>query len=990
MTHASFRHAGPVALRTPALPTAALRGLYASGDSRRALHALLASDAEVRALIRLSSASLDRAVERWVRGDPDDDRGAALGALGYVARCSTRATPFGACAAVGFVSTSASSQARPRVVASPVRRTRPDQGWLNDLAVKLEGDDETFGRLRLRRSGLTYFAHGRLEVADVARSMMASVGPRDSAVTAPTALNFTGAVKTALDACTPGITAGELAARIARDLGAPRAAAAALVRKLVELGLLHTELRAPLTGDPAEFVAGVLARVAPATATRYAEFRDLLRAADTATAGSAADTLSQASAVAEALAESEHYWQIDATRRYAGAVPDSVLDDVAAVLGTLACISAADDENRALARLFTEQYNLGREVSVLELLDLSSGFAFERALAERDQESRRRDVALLSIAATALAAGESVILDDAAVERLAVRREPGVHPSSVEVICHIGERDGTLRVLMLNNGHSARYDSLARFHDVLELPPERSRSADGGVLEAELVVLPHYRRAANVAVRRHDSPYEIVAGVWPAVPDDRVLTLDDLVVGVRNGRMYIRSRSLGAIVHVNQTHLLNLDKLSRIGRFFDAVAAPDLRYVSFRWGELAAALPCVPRVLAHGVIVSPKAWRLPAALALEFQGPAAAYWRSAWQLPDVVYLVDYDNRLLLDLRHHLCRQHLARHAKKIGADGVLVLEEAVPQFGEEPVTGSDGAYFAELAARFEAVFPESLGAHHVSGTASALSGSRDVALRAPGSEWTYVKLYVGRQRMSYFVESHVARLVAELGALASDFHFVRYADPQDHVRVRFRAADGIGAALMRRVVERVGEMVRTGLIDRASYDVYDREVERYGGAAAIAAAERVFTASSKCVLDALPALRRGAQPEEVLLAEVAAFALAACGSAEAASALFRASLERRSRLTGQQWSAVRAALVALAGNAERYARVADATAAWTALVDERDVPGGLRALIHMHCNRLGLLPEEEAVQLHLAWALVDCALASPRGEAQRGDAFAVS
>jgi hypothetical protein len=98
----------------------------------------------------------------------------------------------------------------------------------------------------------------------------------------------------------------------------------------------------------------------------------------------------------------------------------------------------------------------------------------------------------------------------------------------------------------------------------------------------------------------------------------------------------------------------------------------------------------------------------------------------------------------------------------------------------------------------------------------------------PGSEWTYVQLYAGSATADRLLTEAVGPLARRLvGSGAADsWFFMRYADPQFHVRVRFHGdPDGIRPA----VDELVAGLVDDGLVHDAKLATYRREVERYGG-----------------------------------------------------------------------------------------------------------------------------------------------------------------
>jgi thiopeptide-type bacteriocin biosynthesis protein len=127
----------------------------------------------------------------------------------------------------------------------------------------------------------------------------------------------------------------------------------------------------------------------------------------------------------------------------------------------------------------------------------------------------------------------------------------------------------------------------------------------------------------------------------------------------------------------------------------------------------------------------------------------------------------------------------------------------------------------------------------------------------PGSEWLYVKLYTGTATADVLLREVVAPVVREaLGSgVADSWFFIRYGDPDWHLRLRFH---GDPRELHARILPALGDAAAPLLDDRRMWrlqlDTYEREVERYGGPEGIALTERLFQADSEAVLDLLDLL----------------------------------------------------------------------------------------------------------------------------------------
>ena len=92
--------------------------------------------------------------------------------------------------------------------------------------------------------------------------------------------------------------------------------------------------------------------------------------------------------------------------------------------------------------------------------------------------------------------------------------------------------------------------------------------------------------------------------------------------------------------------------------------------------------------------------------------------------------------------------------------------------------------------------------------------------------------------------------------MADRWFFIRYADPDCHLRVRFHGDPGRLHAEVLPLLEAAGASPRARAAWRIELDTYEREVERYGGPEAIELAERAFHADSDAVLAILPMLER--------------------------------------------------------------------------------------------------------------------------------------
>ncbi|MFS4449028.1 thiopeptide-type bacteriocin biosynthesis protein [Maribacter sp. 2307UL18-2] len=100
-----------------------------------------------------------------------------------------------------------------------------------------------------------------------------------------------------------------------------------------------------------------------------------------------------------------------------------------------------------------------------------------------------------------------------------------------------------------------------------------------------------------------------------------------------------------------------------------------------------------------------------------------------------------------------------------------------------------------------------------------------------GEEWLYYKIYAGPktcERIILETIGPITRIFMDDKSIEKWF-FIRYSDPDYHLRVRFKCTkleDTFG--LIRELSRSMSTMVNEDLIHRIQIDTYHREIERYG------------------------------------------------------------------------------------------------------------------------------------------------------------------
>jgi thiopeptide-type bacteriocin biosynthesis protein len=397
----------------------------------------------------------------------------------------------------------------------------------------------------------------------------------------------------------------------------------------------------------------------------------------------------------------------------------------------------------------------------------------------------------------------------------------------------------------------------------------QEEALDPDAVYAEIVHLPE-GRVGNVLSRPVLREFEICYLGRSGAAPDRQLPVDDLLVGVERSRIVLYSQRLRrrVVPRLTNAHGYVNPQLSSVYRFLCHLQGQDGAGVpGFSWGSLDALL-FLPRLRCGRIVLSLARWRLSKDDIEGITKPmgsarflAVQDLRERRRLPRWVLLQEGDHALPTDLDNPLSVDALVHVLKRASS---ATLTEMYPSPDELCAVGPEGRFCHELNVPFVAAAPadrtatESPAGRARTPVALATSAApRHDRTFAPGGDWLYVKVYAGGGTLDEVLKTAVCRVVQaalDSGA-AQRWFFLRYADPHEHLRLRF---GGEPVALHRDVLPLLYEafqpFVRSGRVWKVQLDTYEREIERYGGLEGAAAAEDVFCADSDAVLAILQGL----------------------------------------------------------------------------------------------------------------------------------------
>ncbi|MGW7680329.1 lantibiotic dehydratase [Kribbella sp. NPDC054772] len=533
-------------------------------------------------------------------------------------------------------------------------------------------------------------------------------------------------------------------------------------------------------------------------------------------------------------------------------LPQAVAEEAARAASLLWRLSPPGDGLPALAsyhRAFLDRYGTDRVVPVLELMDPHVGLGppagYQIPIGERGREElpsntypAARDQALAAaLGADALTGADELVLDDELISRL-VADSDDQPPDSLDLCAQLladspEALDRGEFLLAATSGSIAAGAMIGRFASMLDLEDRLGELLDvPGPLPVQLEFAPYEPRFGNVLREPRVVPHSLAVGTFADPDDPGTVDVRDVCVGSTGERLYVFSAKLGRQLAVIRPNMLNVvTGAPNVARFLAAIGLAGRRFwTPWQWGRLEV-LPRLPRVRYGRSILAPALWRTDPDLSTAADWDQALdSWRERLAVPDVVRVGMFDHHLDLDLRAPLHRRLLRDQLRKEPSSVV-----------SEPLTG----YGVTAGHANELVVPLLSVAERpeVAANPSWSTATQRPPRHLPGGEWLSAKIYLAADLQDALLAGPVRQLVERMGA--ERWFFLRYRDPDAHLRIRFHHGD---PAILNAWAT---DLIDAGRIRTVVLDEYEPEVARYSGPEVMAAAEDVFCADSQAVLEQL-------------------------------------------------------------------------------------------------------------------------------------------
>jgi thiopeptide-type bacteriocin biosynthesis protein len=364
---------------------------------------------------------------------------------------------------------------------------------------------------------------------------------------------------------------------------------------------------------------------------------------------------------------------------------------------------------------------------------------------------------------------------------------------------------------------------------------EIEAAANPEVVFAEIAYCPN-PSVANVNRRANIRKYEIPILTGSDLPEERQIHLNDLWVSVVDGEIILWSKKLGKRVIPRLSSAFNyLSNNFPIFRFLC-----DLQYQGIQpsytldLSDIFPGLTFYPRVCYKNTVLHLASWHLHkdrfddifSNADVEDQLRMLKKMVVTMHWPKFISVHHADNYIVINTSNDQELEFLLHLAKR---DDTIAIKE-FPFWNEKEAketynTKSYATQYIALLYHDQKIY------HNIIPEFNKIVSVKPIDRNfLPGSQWTYFKIYCHSSRANELLVDNIMPLCDRW--IASGFlrqwFFVRYGDPDYHLRVRLNADPVNTGLLIKGLSKSLTSFVTAGLVSNFMTAVYEREIERYG------------------------------------------------------------------------------------------------------------------------------------------------------------------
>lgn len=546
-----------------------------------------------------------------------------------------------------------------------------------------------------------------------------------------------------------------------------------------------------------------------------------------------------------------------------------VIDELIKAIGLLNKVTSQSQQTdlQKFKEQFSKRYEL-REIPFLEVLDSETGIGYPIGqqlnadnapllgdlLAKFDYKDQNKIDTTNTIWAKWLLGkfldsirknSFEIELVDEEINQLFKDQEMGedILPNSVYTICSIlassGDEVDKGNFLVYHEGTSgsSSMNLLGRFCHMNEelinlsikaISEEEKTNPD--CLYAEILHIPQ-SRLGNILMRPILRKHEIPILTRAAVDEENIILLNSLMVSVRNNKILLRSKKFNkeVIPRLTSAHNFHSNNVPHYHFLCDLQFQGVKGALGWNWGALSE-FPYLPRIRYGKTILSKARWTVYMSDITQNKDVnndelIELIKKFVYQkkMPSKFTISQGDNQLPIDIENIHCMKIFSHDLKKYKT---LQLHECLFNESNLLVRGPEGAFTNEIIVPWI-----NTNSKNQSISFNRFLDDKDIQRTfTPGYEWIYIKIYCGLKTADTILVEVIKHLIDQLfdKRVITKFFFIRYTDPEHHIRLRFMVVEKYDPIITEKLNELLIPYLASNQIWKIQTDSYQRELERYG------------------------------------------------------------------------------------------------------------------------------------------------------------------
>jgi len=854
------------------------------------------NDSVIREAIFVSSPSLFMSLDEWDSITKQKRKTQIAHALNnYLIRMSTRPTPFGLFAGVSIGKFSESSSSKINHIDKGKKLCKPDMRWLFSLIKKLEKDPLVLKELQVKFNDMVETNGNRLILSYKSNGGIY----KNFKEIENTSIRKTKPVEMIQLIAKKQVRVRTLIEYLHKEFPqTPKESIIAFIGELVEQDYLITDIRPSLlSSSPFKLLIQKLKKIElneewNSVLEKLVEIKRDIDSYEQILIGEGLTDAIKINNKMKQIVDHEPTLHIDLKINNKELIKLNYnvakeLNEATDILMELSKFNSSFQHLERYKNEFIEKYGEYREVPLLELLNEDLGLGapanYNNPVGKREfvngKANKILEDFLLSKLMSSIKENSieiTITKEEIDVLKNNVNLKENEFIDSVEVFGQIVADkkedidDGKFKIILaadssISNGIGKTF---GRFKDLLiaedgylkEMENHYKTLLREDTITAEMTYTPNDAKIGNIMHTGNFFEYELSINGNISSNEKKQIYISDILVGIDNNTFYLKCKRNNKRLEVHVNSLINKNITPNIFRFIFEVSLFNRKFLNgFSWGELENKSEFFPRVRCEKVVLSPAKWNfnllylgLNNRISYKDWEDNFIKWCKKWNVPQIVYYLEQDNKILLDLK---CKLHMNILYSKIKKVNNLTFIEKENMTFKSWMQDDDGAsYVAEFVFPMKRKISCEKDKSRDLIPKKSLSSQNSLVRKQIGGEWLYLKLYHNIFRDEELISKYIPDFCDDLlrQEIITKYFYVRYQDNKPHIRLRIKGKPSKLYSLLPTLFSAwFKDLLNDGIINNVEISTYEREVERYGGPDYIDKVENLFYFDSKCVSNIL-------------------------------------------------------------------------------------------------------------------------------------------